>query len=346
MSRLGGAVYHRHEWLAVLESVDLVEVEASHLVVRRAGRITGLAPMYRTIRCPKFAMFQRHYLTAAGLDTAQFVVGHSMYGQSSQILAETAEDRLALLRRTEESRGPAQVTAFPLVPADDPLFRQLVAEGYDTGLLACTNFLDVEWPDFDGYLASRPSAKRRNIRRGIEDSERLGLRCETGVRDVPEIAQMVLRTARHHQSPVFFDRQYLERIFDELAGLIETFRLTVAGRTVLTCVALADGTELLPWCIGFEYESLGQYGHYNYLYAELIRYAAERRYRRINLGRGTYYIKRKYGYNQRPVYAAMRTEGPLRAPVASWLRDIDLRARDELAEHGLTPPLPDREDAG
>jgi predicted N-acyltransferase len=345
VERLGGSVYHRHEWLSMLESVSLVSVEPLHIVVRRGGRVTAIAPFYRTERCPKFEMFLSQYVSTRGMDDCRFFVGHSMYAQSSQILAEDAVDRQVVLEQVETlrrgQRSHAGVVVFPLVPEDDPLLLLLKEDGYRIGLLSCTNLLDIRWDTFEGYLASLRSAKRLNILKGMRISEEGGLKAKWGIEPSTTgiITELIRRTAEHHGSPVFFDSQFIAGIFEHLSGLIDVCTLAVGNEALLSCLVLTDGTELLPWCIGFDYDKLGKYGHYNYLYVELIKYAIQRGYRRINLGRSTYYIKRKYGFRQRPVYIAARFDDSLAEPVSGWIEAIEAFARDELEINGLISVL-------
>ena len=345
VQRLGGSVYHRHEWLSLLESVSLVSVEPLHIVVRRGGRITAIAPLYRTQRCPKFDMFLSQYVSARGLDDCRFLVGHSMYAQSSQVLAEDAADRRVVLEQVEmlrrDQRPHAGVAVFPLVPEGDHLLPLLKEDGYRIGLLSCTNLLDVGWDTFEGYLASLRSAKRINILKGMRISEGGGLEAKWGIKpSTPDtLTELIRRTAEHHGNPVFFDSKFIADIFKHLSGLADVCTLTVGNEPLLACLVLADGTELLPWCIGFDYDTLGKYGHYNYLYVELIKYAIRHGYRRINLGRSTYYIKRKYGFRQRPVYIAARSDASIAGPVSGWIEAIEAFARDELEMNGLISVL-------
>lgn len=345
VERLGGAIHHRHEWLAAYEANDIVDVDARHVaLVDAGGDIVALAPCYRTRRCPKLDMFRRHYVEA-DLDGAMTVV-HSMYGQTSEILAPGRDERAWLLDEIEASwsQDGTAALAFPLVPIDDPLLPLLKDRGYRIGLLSCTNLLDVEWPSFEAYLAALPRAKRRNVRRATERSEAEGLMAvwDRDRARLPALAALVAKTAGRHGSPVFFSLSYLEAIVDRLGAAAELVTMSADGRAVLQCLALTDGRELVPWAVGIDYDRLERYDQYNYLYATLVRTAAERRLRRLNLGRSTYLIKRKFGCAQRPVLIAAKARPAAEAGVASWVAAIDARARRELAEVGqaaLAPSL-------
>lgn len=343
VSRYGGSVYHRHAWLRSVEAAAMVDVDARHLVLEAGGRVLGVAPLYLTRRCPKLEMFRRHYVSA-GIGDAPMLVGHSMYAQSSDVLAAGERERRLLLREVLalwQAEAADQILAFPLVPGSSPLLADLLQHGFTTGLLSCTNLLDTPWDSFEGYLAHLPKPKRRNIVKGIQRSERAGVTAEVrcGDADLDLLASMVRRTAEHHGSPVFFDVGFLAAVVKEFGPAAVTVTVYGRGKPVLTCLVLDTGGEVTPWCIGFDYDSLREFGQYNYLYSELIRYAVENGRRQVNFGRSTYYIKRKYGCRQRPVYAAMAAPPAARRAVETWVSAIDAHARTELSEVGLPAPV-------
>lgn len=334
VGRLGGQVHHRHEWLRALEQSGPVDAEPRHAVlVDGAGRLIGLAPCYLTRSCPKLEMFRRHYLTSPLADGPLAVV-HSMYGQTSQVLASTPADRMRLVAALEEAvQAPL---AFPLVPDGDLLLALLAERGYHIGLLSCTNLLAIQWPNFPAYLAGRPSAKRQNILRGLRRSEEAGValtvrRGAAAAADLDLLAALVARTAAHHGSPLFFDGRFLAGILRELSEAVLVFTVRAGAVPLLSCLALEHSGELSPWCVGLDYSGLDTFDQYNYLYAALIRYAIAAGLSSVNFGRSTYLIKRKFGCAQRPVRIAVRP-----APgTAEWVHGIDERARAELAALGL-----------
>jgi predicted N-acyltransferase len=342
VSRYGGSVYHRHAWLRSVEAAEMVDIEARHLVLEDEGRIVGLAPLYLTRHCPKLEMFRKHYVTA-GIGDAPMLIGHSMYAQSSELLAAGEHERGLLLDEILalwQAEAADRILAFPLVPGDSPLLSDLRRHGFTTGLLSCTNLLETPWDTFEGYLAHLPGTRRRNITKGILRSERAGVTAEVqrGCADLELLASMVRRTAEHHGSPVFFDTGFLTAVVEAFGSSAVTITVRGRGEPILTCLALDAGGEVAPWCIGFDYTSLGEFGQYNYLYATLIRFAVENGRRQVNFGRSTYYIKRKYGCRQRPVYAAMAAPAAARRTVEDWVSAIDAHARTELAEVGLPAP--------
>lgn len=343
VDRLGGAVHHRHEWLAAYETNDIVDVDARHVVVTGASKeIVALAPCYLVRRCPKLDMFRRYYVEA-DLEGPMTVV-HCMYGQTSQILAASEPERARVLDEIEAAweADDAVALAFPLVPIDDPLLKLLWARGYELGLLSCMNLLDVAWASFEEYLESLPSRKRRNVRLATERSELAGL-VATWSRDpaeLPGLAALVKETAERHDSPLFFSRGYLERIVDRLGDAAETVTLRAGDDVVLSCLTISDRHECVPWAVGIDYDRLGELDQYNYLYATLIRTAIERRLPRLNFGRSTYVIKRKFGCVQRPVYVAAKARSGAEASLARWVADIDAHARRELDDVGLAALAP------
>ena len=333
---LGGTVFHRHEWLRALDTGGMIDADAAHAVLGGREAPTGLAPCLITRRCPKLEMFREYYLRSpfAGRPIA---VGHSMYAQSSQVLAATDADRSRLLDALEEralAGGAAEALMFPLVSAADPLLSLLRERDYAVGLLSCVNVLQVRWPTFDAYLADLTSARRNNIRSTLRTAERESLTV-TIHRDgsaLDTLAELVGRTAGKHGSPLFFDARFLRAIVAAMGDRTVTFEVAVGDAILLSCLALQHKGELVPWCVGLTYDALSRYDHYNVLYASLVRYAVAEGLREVNFGRSTYPIKRKFGCVQRPVYAAVTGTAAGKADRETWIAAIDERARRELAE--------------
>lgn len=339
VGRYGGSVFHRHEWLAAVEDADLVRVVPRHALVADArGEPVAAAPLLHTTFCPKLEMFLSRYLDA-GLDGVPMLVGHSMYAQSSEVLGEP-EHAAAVLDAICRGATEAPAVFLPLIPGDTSLLKEVQARGWATGLLSCTNLLPVEWASYEEYLAWLPSSRRRNIRKAEARSEAAGVSCRVrrGSGDVATPARLIRSTAEHHGSPLFFDEPFLRAVLEHMGEAAVVFTVYGRGRPVLACLALDAGGELAPWCIGLEYDTLGTFGHYNYLYTQLIRYAIDNRRSVVNFGRSTYYIKRKYGCRLRPVYAAATGTPALRPALEGWIGRIDTYARQELAGLGLPQP--------
>jgi hypothetical protein len=333
---LGGSVFLRDEWLRAVAGGGLVDADAAHVVLDADGEITALAACLLTRRCPKLEMFREYYLSSPFAGQTVGVV-HSMYAQRSQLLARSEADRARLLTELEDRCLDAAGLFLPMVAAGDPLLDLVRDRGYAVGLLSCTNVLPVHWASLDEYLASRPSRKRNNIRHVLRTVEREGVTVEIrrDAEAVDTLARMVERTARRHGSPLFFDGRFLRSVVTALGAKAPVFVVTAGERVLLSCLALHHGGELVPWCIGLDYDALPQYDQYNALYIAIIRYAIEHGVREVNFGRSTYLIKRKFGCVQRPVYAAITGPPHHAADRREWIDAIDRRARQELAEVSL-----------
>jgi len=339
VERHGGSVFHRHEWLAAVEEARMVRAEPRHAVLDGPdGLPVAVAPLFHTTFCPKLEMFRSGYVDA-GIGGTDLLVGHSLYAQSSELLGppEHQAQLLDAIGEIPGKQGQAPAAFLPLVPADRPLLDELRDRGWATGLLSCTNLLSVRWDSFDAYLSWLPSGKRRNIRKAVRRSEAAGAVCtvEPGGGDVAGMAALIRTTAEHHGSPLFFDEQFLRAVLERLGPAAVVFTIRGGGRPILSCLAVDAGGELAPWCIGLDYDALPEYGQYNYLYSQLISYAAERGRRVVNFGRSTYYIKRKYGCALRPVHAAALGIAELRPALAHWVKLIDAHAHRELDALGL-----------
>jgi predicted N-acyltransferase len=241
-----------------------------------------------------------------------------------------ARDRLPLLAelvsaavRHARDRSLASV-AFPYVDGTDRPFRDALREaGFIEVFGSDTFHLDIEWPDFAGYLDSGNSDHRTRIRRDLRALAAAGIRLETaplGGLPLGRLAELAgQRMARYG------------RRFDHAAALAELDRLhrTFGERALVFLARLGDEiagyalllrwrTHLYAWSTGFDYRLRGTLPvYFAVAYYEPAGYAARHGLARIHYGPTAGEAKalrgcrrhRQYGY-----YLALRDE------VHEWLR--------------------------
>jgi hypothetical protein len=314
----------------------VINVEARHVLVVEDGVPAAAAPLYVTRSCPKLEMFLRHYVERGPNAARPLAVVHSMYAQSSRVLAGDGL-RGAVVDALEDTAfgdRPVDALAFPLLVAGDALLDELEERDYGTALLACTNLLEVEWDSFEAYLRSLRGSRRRNIAKALRRAREAGVstRFESGSTDVVELAAILRRTAEHHRSPEFFSALFLRRALERFGERFHVIRVEADGAVRGACFCVADETQLVPWGVGLDYAALRRYDTYNLIYAAVVRLAIAQRVQLVNFGRSTYRIKAKYGCRLRPVHIAVRVHGPRTKIFRDWLAQIDEHARAELRE--------------
>ena len=80
---------------------------------------------------------------------------------------------------------------------------------------------------------------------------------------------------------------------------------------------------MIPWIAGIDYDKLNVYEAYHYAYRWLINYTITHGYREIDMGRGSYRFKQRYGFKRRMLYLALNTPKPEVWPELNrWSQDL------------------------
>jgi uncharacterized protein len=197
---------------------------------------------------------------------------------------------IAAAVRHAADRSLASV-AFPYVDGSDQPFRDALRDaGFIEVFGSDTFHLDIEWPDFAGYLDSGNSDHRTRIRRDLRSLRAAGVRLEAtplGGLPLDRLAELAGRRMAKYGRPIDHEATLAElgrlhRTFDERA-IVFLARLgdQIAGYALL----LRWRTHLYAWTTGFDYDLRGNLPlYFAVAYYEPVAHAASHGLTRIHYG--------------------------------------------------------------
>ena len=349
----GGSVFHTSAWLTAYERAGPNRSQPYHLLARDRGRLVGILPCYLTSDCPRLeAVRMRLVSQPTGLEEPM-LLAHSFYAYYGGPLAlpdrpDVVEALIAgFTRLAAELR--VSVHGFVNVPQTQPqVLDRLRRSGYVIRYSSSCMVLPLRWQSFDSYLESLPGKRRRLIRAMDRRSQAAGLVAE--LLDLPPdlqtVAELEAETLRRHGHavPSYFPERYLRALTEDLGERARFLVVRAPGRTPsLFFLMLDDRRCLTSWMAGIDYERLRAEEPYHHAYRWLIRYAIEHGYREVDMGRGSYRFKARYGFSRRILFLALSTTRPeWRGELERWSADYEggQWARYELEFQDRPSPRP------
>jgi predicted N-acyltransferase len=154
-------------------------------------------------------------------------------------------------------------------------------------------YLEVTWPDFEGYLAHLSRVRRKHYRQHCRRAAEMGVEIASHrvVTAVDEAMALIRNVGeRYHTSPASWTKRVLEH-----AGMVDAAWLAarVEGRLVGCELLLGDNGTWFVTALGRDYDFPHVYFLLGY---EDVRYAIERGIRVLRWGSGTYEVKRRLGF--------------------------------------------------
>jgi FemAB-related protein (PEP-CTERM system-associated) len=148
--------------------------------------------------------------------------------------------------------------------------------------------------------AAIPRKQRRMTRQGVKH----GLRVEIGRDHLDEFYEVYAQSLRNLGSPAF-PRRLLRSVFEAFDKECEILTVWHAGRIVAGVMTLFYQDQILPYYGGALREAF-PYAVNDFMYWELMRYAARTGYRIFDFGRscegsGSYDFKRHWGFEPVPL---------------------------------------------
>lgn len=269
-----GTPFHLTAWKRAVE--DAFGHRPHYLMARRAGAIEAVLPLFEV---PGFFGGRR-----------LISVPYGVYGG---ICAATRNARLALLEAAEALARRLQVDYLEL------------RNVHDQGLALPTKDLYVTFfreiaPTDEENLEAIPRKQRRMVRQGFKH----GLRAEIGQNHLDGCYDIYAHSVRNLGSPVFPRALFraLAAAFDKECRVLGVWR---EGKMVGAVLTLFFQDRVLPYYGGALREAL-PYAVNDFMYWELMRYAASEGYRvfdfgRSRIGTGSYDFKRHWGFEPRPL---------------------------------------------
>lgn len=340
----GGSVFHSHAWLRAYERAGPHRSRPLHLVGREDGHVRAIMPLYLTAGCPRLEALRRYMVRRPTSLAEPMLLAHTVFAYFGGPLVEPGSSILLadLLAAMETLAARHGLDAFGIVnvPEDRAdLCQVLMERGYCLRYLSSDMFLPVTWSSFEAYLAWLPGRwRRKNLRAAMRRAEQQGVTVEV-TRD-PGALELLARLARltlarhGHRELNLFPPAYLEATVAELGDDASFFVVRAPnGEPLCVVLTLEFDDRLVPWVAGIDYGQLETYEGYHCFVRAAIQYAIERGVREIDLGRGSYRFKLRYGCQRRRLLLALDTHrATLRAEVERWSLDL---AETSLARHEL-----------
>jgi FemAB-related protein (PEP-CTERM system-associated) len=269
-----GTPFHLTAWKRAVE--ESFGHRPHYLMTRRANAIDGVLPLF---------------------EVPGLLGGRSMvsvpYGVYGGIIATDPEARLALLE-----------AAGALARRRCAAYLELRNQ-HDQGLALPTKDLYVTFsreifPTDEQNLEAIPRKQRRMVRQGPKH----GLRAEIGRDHLDEVYAVYAHSVRNLGSPVF-PRSLFRALVDAFDKDCQVVTVWREGRIVAGVLTLFYQDRVLPYYGGALREAF-QYAVNDFMYWELMRYAARGGYRVFDFGRsrvgtGSYDFKRHWGFEPRPL---------------------------------------------
>jgi predicted N-acyltransferase len=280
----GGNVYLSHAWLRGF--ADAAAEEALAVVEGEGGRLVGGVPLSVLPGPNENPRYDAFELCGAPRDDRgrwlpQLVAG-GRSGYAGALLRSDAQAAAPLVAAIEARAADCGSACAPYLTRDDA---ELVAAGLGRAnavvFAGARALLEVEWPDFDGYVASIGASRRSIVRRDLRAFEEGGLsiRTEGLAGHVAELAPLLSNVRRRHGvwgESVAACEQYLGAC--AAPGLAErsvVFLCEEGGRTIAFALAYRFGDTLTLRCVGLDYDrSGGRAEYFNVLFYAPIAHAA------------------------------------------------------------------------
>lgn len=337
----GGSVFHTSRWLRAFEEASSAEVIPYHVIVRLNGEVVGLSPAYVTGYCPRLELYRNNLLADYGRFEQKMLISHTLYGQYSQVLVRRAPYKDVydlIIKAIHDGCKQREVPfyGFPMVHGQDPLLEFLREKGFVVRYMNSVNKLWLTEGDLDCYLARFPSRKKRNLQMILRKATDLGLVVirQLGETEMKDLIELSLRTCSHHGSPKFFSEEFLDKTLQYLGDdVVAVFVKTPDGKTIAGSMGLKYRDTLTPWVIGLDYSELKRCDQYNLLYLAWINLAIDNGLRLVEFGRGTFYIKAKFGVIREPIYICMQAVDPGDiSRIGDWCETIEKNSMVHLAK--------------
>ncbi|HEX6344836.1 GNAT family N-acetyltransferase [Umezawaea sp.] len=227
------------------------------------------------------------------------------------------------------------VLTFAYLP--DGAVVEEIAEALGTrehAVVGADTVLDVEWTDFEGYLARRPRGRRGSIRR--ERGQYLASGLTTAVHESTAVLGERTALLQVRLADKYGVAASVESVLEDYRDLASTldddvlvFTADRDGTAVGVCVCLRDGDTLHIRSVGFDYSAIGDaFVYFNLMFYEPLLWGLDAGVRRFRFGNGAYRAKELRGCRLEPLHGVVRWPGSLTAECADSVarREVDVRA--------------------
>ncbi|PSR24453.1 MAG: hypothetical protein C7B47_14765 [Sulfobacillus thermosulfidooxidans] len=340
----GGSVFHSFRWLQAFKQGMPYRLDPYHIVARDGDRLVGIMPAYLTQGCPRLEAHRKYVLTKATYLREPMLLAHTLYSYYGGPLVRQADWELIrqLLIVFDDLARQLRVDVYGVVnvPEEQAMLRFLLAEmGYHVRYLSSTMHMSCAWTTFDEYLAQLKSKRRVFMRGIVRRAKAQGVTAQLtpkpqNLGTLVALSNNVLKEHRHRNTDLF-PRTYWETLLEVMGDRLKFLLVRAPDGRVICFFAVLDAFETLtPWIAGIDYTTLKVYEPYHFAYVWLIKYAIEHKYHAVDMGRGSYRFKSRYGFQRRMLYLALKTPFPIMdVEVDRWSLDLSTYALARFAQH-------------
>lgn len=329
------SIFYSYSWLKAYERAGPHQSQPYHLLAYSGTELVGLLPVYLTRGCPRLTAHRKYLVRTETSLHEPMLLAHSFYSYyGGPLIREGHDGLLSELLVTFQNLAHdlgVQVYGFVNVPHDAESFLASIKQhGFITRYISSSMYLPITWSSFDEYVAALPVNHRFGIRKAMRRMRNRGYQLSCEFVAEPEnfdelIVQLEQILKKHkHIDTNLYPIAYLKAIASTM-GEAAKFALVRGPNNQLLCFGLVldDGRCLTPWVAGIDYDTLKIYDQYHFLCRWLLRYAIENEYEEIDMGRGSYRFKSRYGFKRRILNMAIKTpQAELRSEVDRWSREM------------------------
>jgi predicted N-acyltransferase len=289
-----------HRWQRLVEGV-LPDHEPRYVLLRRNGHLEAAA----------VCGLERRFEQATLQRRAGWVLRHFPYLRCSIPIALEAGllvqpaagnnrlvlDLLAAVRRLA-GRERALLTTFGHLTPDNSAWPTLLGAGCRQLSRWWSSALDITWPSFDEYLASRTRANRSEIGRLRRRADRAGITVAHGpleAVDAPRVRELIGNVLARHQAPDPYAADFLSSARAVLGSDLHVVQARLAGETIGCAVLVRSQGELLAKWAGMDYEQSANLAAYQGVLIGCVQLAIELGVHRLRLGATAVSTKRQLG---------------------------------------------------
>ncbi len=264
-----GTFFHRAGWERVFASI--FRLDTRYMLAERGGEIVGVLPL----------VLQRSFLFGTALLSLPFCVEGGPLALDSEADAELTAAAIAL-----QSQAGAPYLEFRS--------RKARRDGWTSRKDLYATFIRPISPDDKENLQAIPRKQRAVVRKTLEGK----LTSEVNA-DIGEVFDVYAESVRNLGTPVFPKRYFpfLQEVFGKDC---DTVTIRENGVPVSAVLNFYHGDTVLPY-YGGGTSLARRNGANDFLYWEVMRYAAGRGYRRFDFGRskagtGAFAFKKNWGF--------------------------------------------------
>ena len=288
-----------HQWYRTVEDSGMIDI--NYVLVRDNEKLTAAA-------CCR--LFEENMLKMPVLDVSSPLTLSSAFFSKTSQETEMLIKGLEEIQQRERAKG---MSLFELRKEEFTFFKEQL-RGFTGFPILENTYLDLNFADFNEYLASLQYKSRRSVKNTLKRTERLGVK----VISTNEFSKWRDVTYRLQKSlcdilkdyTMLLNRQFydvLEKNMKDTAELLLFFK----DDTPLVFALFLNTPDIVQYkFVGMDPE-YREYQAYFLTYYEIIRRAIEKKQKRIYFGSTTYEFKEKIGCKRQELFGLAKMNNPL-----------------------------------